>query len=63
MNFEDIIYTRKELEYLELVSQKKDLLTYKDNIGNQYLFSESEKGLKYLSTIKNTSRISSSWGN
>ncbi len=63
MNFEDIIYTRKELKYLELVSQKNDLLTYKDNIGNQYLFSESEKGLKYLSTIKNTSRISSSWGN
>lgn len=63
MNFKDILYTRKELEYLELVSQKNEILTYKDNVGNQYLFSESEKGLKYLSTLKNRSRISSSWGN
>ena len=63
MNFESIFYTKEELEYLELVSQKNDVLTYKDNVGNQYLFSESEKGLKYLSTIKNRSRISSGWGN
>ncbi len=63
MNFESIFYTKEELKYLELVNQKDDVLTYKDNVGNQYLFSESDEGLKYLSTIKNRSRISSGWGN
>ncbi|KKN28603.1 hypothetical protein LCGC14_0852480 [marine sediment metagenome] len=63
MNFEDIIYTKEELEYLKFVNKEDNIVTYKDNVGNQYLFEEVDKGLKYLSTIKNRSRISSGWGN
>ena len=58
-----VIYTKKELEYLKFLSKKDNILTYRDNVGNQYLFEEVEKGLKYISTIKNRSQISSGWGN
>lgn len=63
MNFESIFYTKEELEYLKFVNKEDNIVTYKDNVGNQYLFEEVDKGLKYLSTIKNRSRISSGWGN
>jgi len=59
MKLRNIIYTKEELKYLKFVNRKQNIVTYKDSIGNQYFFEESEKGLKYFSTIKNRSRISS----
>jgi len=63
MKLNHIVYTKKELEYLKFLSKENNILTYVDNVGNQYQFEEVDKGLKYLSTIKNRSRISSGWGN
>ncbi|KKL84540.1 hypothetical protein LCGC14_1963740 [marine sediment metagenome] len=63
MKLDHIVYTKKELEYLKFLSKENNILTYVDNVGNQYQFEEVDKGLKYLSTIKNRSRISSGWGN
>ncbi len=65
MKLQDKIYTKEELEksYLKFSDKNNDLVIYKDNIGNQYFFSENKNGLQYLSTIKNKPKICSGWGN
>ncbi len=64
MKLEDRIYTKKELrgENLKFISRRKVLVTYQDNVGNQYFFVQLKRGLHYHSTMKNIARICSGWG-
>lgn len=63
MKLQDKIYTEKELEefYLKFSKEKNEVIFYKDNIGNQYLFERVDHGLQYLLTIKNSIKVCSSW--
>ncbi len=59
MKLEDKIYTRWELEKknLKFLYKRNEVIFYKDNIGNRYLFEKFSEGLQYLSTIKNQVRV------
>ncbi len=63
MKLQDKIYKEVELEKenLSFLKEKDNVIFYKDNVGNQYLFEICDKGLQYLSTIKNTIKIVNSW--
>ncbi len=63
MKLQDKIYREVELERenLSFSHEKDNVVFYKDNIGNQYLFETVENGLQYLSTIKNSIKICNGW--